>query len=360
MSFSSLDFYLATVVVIFGVDVLSAWGLNLQYGYAGIPNFSFIVFQAAGAYTAAILTLGPMTATSGQTYVAGTHVPFPVALLAAVAAGAALSAVIGVFAMKRMRADYQAAILLILALIVNQFIITDTSLFNGTSGLANVSRPLGSLVNPSTTGWQWAYAALVWAICVVVLFGVQRLSRSSWGRALRAQRDHDAAAAALGCNVVALKMQVFVIGGAIAGLSGGLLVFYLQAFNTASWGYEETLAIFVSILIGGVANNWGVLLGTFLVQIVFVEVPNLLPQFGYIGLVDALEWVVIGLLWMAAIAFRPQGLIPERRVRAERFGLPALRRAPPVAATTAAAAAAPGQHGAHEERLGAAGGASRR
>lgn len=357
MTFSSLDFYLGTVVVIFGVDVLAGWGLNLQYGYAGIPNFSFIVFQAAGAYTAAVLTLGPMTATSGQTYVGGAHVPFPVALLAAMAGGAALSAVIGVFAMKRMRADYQAAILLILALILNQFITTDTSLFNGTSGLANISRPLGSLVNPSTAGWQWAYAGLVWAICVVVLFCVQRLSKSSWGRALRAQRDHDAAAAALGCNVVALKMQVFVIGGAIAGLSGGLLVFYLQAFNTASWGYEETLAIFVSVLIGGVANNWGVILGTFLVQIVFVEVPNLLPQFGYIGLVDALEWIVIGLLWMIAIAFRPQGMIPERRFPAERFGLPALRRARPHATS---APAGPEPEGAPHEPLGAAGGASRR
>lgn len=324
-----MSFYIATVVVIFGVDVLAGWALNLQYGYAGIPNFAFIVFQAAGAYTAAILTLGPMTAASAQTYVAGTHVPFPVALIGAMAGGAALAAVIGVFSMKRMRADYQAAILLILALILNQFVTTDTSLFNGTSGLADISRPLGSLLNPNTTGWQWAYAGLVWAICAVVLFVVQRLSRSSWGRALRAQRDHDAAAAAVGCNVVALKMQVFVIGGAIAGLSGGLLVFYLQAWNTGTWGYEETLAIFVSILVGGVANNWGVILGTFLVQIVFVEVPNLLPQFGYIGLVDALEWIVIGLLWMVAIAFRPQGMVPERRMRAERLGAPLRMRALP-------------------------------
>lgn len=327
MSFSSMDFYLATVVVIFGVDVLGGWALNLQYGYAGIPNFSFIVFQAAGAYTAAILTLGPPTAASAQSYVAGAHVPFPVALLAAMGGGAALSLVVGAFALKRMRIDYQAAILLIVALIVNQFVTTDTSLFNGSNGLANITRPLGSLLKTSSAGWQWAYAGLVWAICAVVLFGVQRLSRSSWGRALRAQRDHDAAAAALGCNVVALKMEVFVVGGAIAGLSGGLLVYYLQAWNTSAWGYEETLAIFVAILVGGVGNNWGVILGTFLVQIVFVEVPNLLPQFGYIGLVDALEWIVIGLLWMIAIAFRPQGMLPERRMRAERLGAPPRNRA---------------------------------
>ncbi len=348
-----MSFYIATVVVIFGIDVLAAWALNLQYGLAGIPNFAFIVFQAAGAYTAAILTLGPMTASSAQTYIGGAHVPFVVGLIASMAGGAALAAVVGAFAMKRMRADYQAAILLILALILNQFVTTDTSLFNGTSGLANITRPLGSLINPNSTGWQWAYAGLVWALCAVVLFVVQRLSRSSWGRALRAQRDHDAAAAALGCNVVALKLQVFVIGGAIAGLSGGLLVFYLQAWNTGTWGYEETLAIFVSILIGGVANNWGVIVGTFLVQIVFVEVPNLLPQFGYIGLVDALEWIVIGLLWMIAIAFRPQGVIPERRVRAARLGAGAPIRAvpgePPSRATSRPVGSAP------QVPLGAAG-----
>ena len=101
----------------------------------------------------------------------------------------------------------------------------------------------------------------------------------------------DDAAAALGCNVVALRMQVFVVGGALAGLSGALLVYYLQAWSPAAWGYEETFAIFVAILVGGVGNNWGVIVGTFLVQIVFVEVPNLLPQFGYLGLVDALESV---------------------------------------------------------------------
>jgi ABC-type branched-subunit amino acid transport system permease subunit len=56
------SFYISTVLVYLGVDIMACWGLNLQYGYTGIVNFSFIIYQAAGAYTAAVLTLGPNTA----------------------------------------------------------------------------------------------------------------------------------------------------------------------------------------------------------------------------------------------------------------------------------------------------------
>lgn len=329
MSLSAFDFYAATVAVLFGVDVLGAWALNLQYGFAGIPNFAFILFQAVGAYVASVLSLGPSTAASGQTYILGARLPFPLPILAAMVAGAALAAVIGVFSLKRMRIDYQAAILLIVSLIVSQVVTSDTTLFNGSLGITNVPRPLASLIDPNSVGYEWAYAGFVWVLCAGVMFVVQRLTKSPWGRALRAQRDHDSAASALGLNIITLRMQVFVIGGAIAGLSGALLVYYLEAWSPAAWGYEETFAIFVSVIVGGVSNNWGAILGTFVVQIVFVEVPTLLPQFGYLGLVNALEWVVIGLLWLVTIAFRPQGLIPERRMRAERMGAPALRRPAP-------------------------------
>jgi len=79
------------------------------------------------------------------------------------------------------------------------------------------------------------------------------------------------------------------------------------------------------VIVGGMGNNWGVIVGTFLVQIVFQEVPSLLPQVGYIGLIDSLEWVIVGLLWLLCLAFRPKGLLPERRYKApQRFRLPVL------------------------------------
>lgn len=316
MNLGAMEFYVATVLVIFGVDLLAAWALNLQFGYAGVPNFAFIVFQAAGAYVASVVTLGPTTPTGYQRYIFGANLPFPVPLIVAAAAGAALAALIGLFSVRRMRVDYQAAILLIVSLIIAQVVTADVPLFNGSLGVTGIQKPLAGFFNVSLKAYEWIFAGFVWALALVVFSLVRRLSRSGWGRALRAQRDHENAAASVGLNGTALRMQVFVIGGAIAGLSGGLLVEYLGAWSPASWGYAETFAIFVSVIVGGVGNNWGVILGTFLVQIVFQEVPQLLPQIGYIGLIDSLEWVIVGVLWLLCLAYRPKGIVPERRLRA--------------------------------------------
>jgi len=318
MNITGIEFYVATVLVVFGIDLLAAWALNLQFGFAGVPNFGFIMFQAAGAYAATLVTLGPRNSLSYQKYVFGANLPFPLPLVVAAVAGGLFAALIGLFSIRRMRVDYQAAILLIVSLIVAQVVTADVPLLNGSLGLTGVPKPLFGIVNVSFRNYEWLYAAWVWALCILVFWIVRFLSRSGWGRALRAQRDHERAAASIGLNSTALRMQVFVIGGAIAGLSGGLLVEYLGAWSPGAWGYAETFAIFVSVIVGGIGNNWGVILGVFLVQIVFQEVPSLLPQVGYIGLIDALEWVVIGLLWLVCIAYRPQGVIPERRLRAGR------------------------------------------
>jgi branched-chain amino acid transport system permease protein len=313
-----VSYYLSTVAIYFGVDLLAAWGLNMQFGWAGIPNFAFIIFQAVGAYVTAVLTLGPDTgANAYQHYVLGMQLPFPLPLLAAAAAGGVLSLVIGIIAMARLRRDYQAAVFLLIALIATQVVSGDVGLVNGSNGLAGVPQPLaGPLSSLSLSQYQWAYAGFVAVVCVATLMFLRRLGRSGWQRALRASRDDEAAASALGLNVAALRLQVFVLGGAIAGLSGGLLVSFITAWSPGGWGYAETFAILTGIILGGVANNWGIFLGTFLVQIVFVEVPSFLPEFGYPGLIDKLEWILIGFMWLTVLLLRPRGIIPERRYKA--------------------------------------------
>ena len=140
-------------------------------------------------------------------------------------------------------------------------------------------------------------------------------------------RDHEDAAATISLNPAGLRMQAFVLGGMIAALSGGLLVEFLAAWSPAAWGYAETFAVFTAIILGGVGNNWGVVLGTLLVQVIFLQVPTFLPEVGYTGLIDALQWVLIGILWLACLAIRPRGLLPERRYRA--VPVPAAAPAPP-------------------------------
>lgn len=310
-------YYIATLVVYFGIDLMSAWSLNLQYGFAGVINFAYIVFQAAGAYVAGAVVLGSDTGQNAyQHYILGASLPFPLPLLAAALAGAALSAVIGLFAVRRIRRDYQAAVMLIVSLILLQLVENDTAIFDGQNGLTGIPHPLESALGLSLAGYDWVYALWVLALCAVLYVIVQGLSRSSWGRSLRAIRDQEDAAASLGLNGTLLRYEVFVIGGAIAGLSGGLLVEFIGAWSPGAWGYAETFVIFTALLVGGVGNNRGMLIGTLIVPIIVLEVPSFLPTVGYPGLIDAIEWMVVGLAWMGFLLFRPRGLLPERRYRA--------------------------------------------
>lgn len=309
------SYYIATLTVYFGVNVLSALSLNLQFGFAGVVNFGYIIFQAVGAYIAAVVVLGPSSAF--QQYVFGARLPFGVALLLATVAGALLSLVIGLFSLRNIRRDYQAAILLIISLIATQVVQGYVPLFNGSNGITGVPRPLSSLPL-SLQQYQWAYAGWVLLVAVCAYAVVTWLSRSPWGRALRAMRDQEDAAAAIGLNVTALRLQVFVIGGALAGLSGGLLVEYIGAWSPDAWGYAETFVIFTALFVGGIGNYRGAVLGVLLVPIIFLELPRFLPQVGYPGLMDSIEWIAIGAVWMLCLYARPQGIVPERRNRAPR------------------------------------------
>lgn len=311
---SAWEFYISTLLVYFAIDVLSALSLNLQFGFGGIINLAFIVFQAAGAYIAASLSLGPDTgANAYQTYLFGMHLPFPLPLIFATLAGAVLALVVGLFGLRRMRKDYQAAVFLIVSLIAWEVVKSDVSLFNGSNGVTGVGKPLGTALPLSTLGYQWVYLVWVVVIAAGVYLLVRWLSISPWGRALRAMRDHEDATVSLGVNTTVLRLQVFVIGGAIAGLSGGLLVEFLGAWSPGAWGYAETFVIFTAMFVGGIRNYKGVILGTLLVPILFLELPRFLPPIGYPGLISSLEWVVIGLLWMTSLLLRPKGIIPEKR-----------------------------------------------
>lgn len=309
-----MEFYISTLAVYFGIDLLSAWSLNLQFGFAGIPNFAYILFQAVGAYTAAILTLGPDSGVNSfQHYVFGASLPYPLPLIFATVAGGLLSLIIGIFSLRRIRRDYQAAVLLIVSLIAIQVVSTVIGFVNGSNGLTGVPKPFAGVLNLSIANYQWAYAVYVGIICVAIYFLLRRLLRSDWGMAIRAVRDHEDAAATIGLSGTGLRMQVFVLGGMIAGLSGGLLVQFINAWSPASWGYAETFGVLTAIIIGGIANNRGAIVGTLLVQILFIQLPSFLPQIGYPGLTAALQWVVIGTVWLVFMALKPKGLIPEVR-----------------------------------------------
>jgi len=294
---------------------MAVWGLNLQFGVAGISNFAFIVFQAAGAYTASALTIGAAPPGSFQTYVWGAHLPFPLPMLAAGVVGGLLSAAVGLIGMRRLRADYQAMVLLVVSLTATYVADNATGLVNGPAGLSLVPKPLSGLLGLSTLGYQWFYVGLTAGICVLVFLLVRRVTGSPLGRAMRAVRDNDDAAAALGKNVFGLRMTAFVVGGVIAGVSGAVFVEFLGAWSPGSWLYPETFVFFTAILVGGTGNNLGVAVGALLVPIGFLESTRFLPNIGHPGFVEALQWMAVGALALVFLWFWPRGVIPERRRR---------------------------------------------
>jgi len=311
---SALQFYISTLLIYAGVDILAAWGLNLQFGVAGLLSFAFIVFQAVGAYTAAVLALGPDTQSGGfQHYVGGFGLPFPIPILAAGAAGGLLSVPIGLVTLRRLRSDYQAVVLLVISIIATIFVTNAVRLFNGAAGLALVPEPLSDQFGVDPLTYQWIYVVYTAVICVIGFFVVQRISHSPLGRAMRAMRDNELAASVLGKNVIQLRLLAFAIGGVMAGISGGILVQFIGTWAPGAWTYAETFVFFAAIIIGGRGNNLGVVVGVLLVPVGFLEATRFLPSIGRVGLTDALSWIVIGLLLLGFLWFRPQGVVPEHK-----------------------------------------------
>jgi branched-chain amino acid transport system permease protein len=313
---SGWQFYATTLLVYLGVDVMAVWGLNLQYGVAGVYNFGFIVFQALGAYIGAILTLGPSSGNGGfQAYILGANLPFPVPILIAGAVTGLLSIPVGMITMRRLRTDYQAMVFLVLSVSATLFVTNDTGLLNGPAGLSLIPQPLANVANPQSLEWQWLYVGITAAFCVIIYLFVHRVTSSPLGRMLRAIRDNDNAAQALGKDVNRMRLWIFVMGNVIAGISGAVLVQFIGAWSPGSWLYVETFVFFTAIIVGGTGNDAGVLLGALLVPVAFNEITRYLPQIGRPGLIDAIQWIVIGLLALIFLWFWPRGVIPERRRR---------------------------------------------
>jgi branched-chain amino acid transport system permease protein len=309
-----MSYYATTLLVYAGVDILACIALNLQFGVSGLVNFGFIVFQAAGAYAAAITSMPPDTADGGvQQYLLGLQLPFPLPWLAGAAAGGLLAVPIGLVVLRRLRSDYQAIALLVISVIANLVVTNARPLVNGAAGLSLVPAPLSDRVDTGTTAYQYLYIGLTAVCCVLVLLLANRIVNSPYGRTLRAMREHELAASALGKNLVLLKMTMFVVGGVIAGLSGAVLVGFIGVWAPATWLYPETIIIFAAIIVGGRGNNLGAILGALLVPVGFEEATRFIPSFGQPGLIPAIQWVAIGLLIIGFLWFRPSGVRPEPR-----------------------------------------------
>ena len=144
-----VTYYLTTILVYAAVDILACLAISLQFGVSGIVNFSFIIFQAAGAYTAGVLSLPSDTENGGfQTYILGLHLTFPLPWIGATLVGALLAIPIGLVALRRLRSDYQAIAMLVLSVIASLVVTNTPAFLDGAAGLSLVPQPLVRQVQP--------------------------------------------------------------------------------------------------------------------------------------------------------------------------------------------------------------------
>jgi branched-chain amino acid transport system permease protein len=310
------SYYLINLLIYAAVDAMACLGLSQQFGVAGVTNFGFIIFQAAGGYTAAILALPADSANGGfQSYLGGWNLPFPLPWIGAAVVGGLIALPFTFLVGRRLRGDFAAVGLLVTAVLLNLLVTNYRPLFNGDAGVSLIPQPLQGEYNPQSSGYQWVLAAVAIVVCAGVYLLVRRITESPYGRSLRAMRDNDTVADSLGKNLLSLRTAMLVTGGAIAGLSGGILVSYITTWSPAAWGYAETVVLFAAVIIGGAGNHRGAIIGAILVPVGFEEITRYIPTSNNLppNLIPSLQWVAIGLLIVVFLWFRPQGILPERK-----------------------------------------------
>ena len=297
--------FFATITAILATAVL---GLNLQWGNAGIFNGGVVAFFGTGGYATVILG-GPDRA--GE--LGGFGLPWPVALLGGVAVAGALAFVVGL-ATTRLRHDYLAIATFGVAIAIEALARNATYLTGGAKGIRGFERPLETVIDDPFV-YSLFFLALVAFVLIAVYVALERLVASPYGRLLRAIREDETAARALGKNPARVRLEAFIIGAAIMGLAGGLYATFYAFISPQDLAPILTFQIWAMLIVGGAGNNLGALLGTLVVWGCWIASGFLLASFAptdvqiYAG---TLQYLLIGIIIVVMLLARPRGLVPER------------------------------------------------
>jgi branched-chain amino acid transport system permease protein len=296
-----VDNYLVAMATFACLYALLALGLNLVWGMAGMINLGLVGFFGFGAYVSALATRRGGT-------------PIVVGVVAALALTAVAGGVMAMVTV-RLRGDYLAIITLGFSEVVRLVASNEIWLTNGTDGISGIPGPWRGRVAPATFNLIFlAVAALAVSVALLVL---QRVRHSPYGRVLRAIRDDAQVAAVAGKHVVRFKVEAFAVSAGILGATGALWGHYTSYIAPDVFVPLITLYVVLALTAGGTGNNWGAIVGAFLV-VFFMEatrfatgwMPGLKPV-----QVAAVRELLIGASLLIVLRYRPAGLLPERLER---------------------------------------------
>jgi len=290
--------YGLNVAVYIGIFAIIAVSLNLEYGFTGLGNFGKAGFFLIGAYAYALV------ATAG--------LPSFLSIIVAASVCAIVGLLISLPALK-LREDYLAIVTLTFAEIIRTIVKSEKWIANGVWGIGvpaaintgNASYNVGIIIN----------LLLVYGCLSLVLLFAEMLTNSPYGRIIRGIREDEDAIDALGKSKSGYKAQVLMTASAIAGIAGALFGQYVGYIEPNMFVPILTFTIWIMVILGGPANNWGVILGAALEQL-FERGTKIIKD--YIALpVDPnnLQYILFGILIILILLYRPAGLLSESKVK---------------------------------------------
>jgi branched-chain amino acid transport system permease protein len=297
-----------------GIFTLLALGLQMNVGYTGIVNFGQVGFSALGGYSLGILVLKA-------------HIAFVPACFLAILITMLIGALIAIPTL-RLRADYFAIATIAGGEIVRYVAQNARGLTGGNLGLlgnngTNFTSPWSDFAQGTVRGWLqdlgWVdpdRGAPLLMLIVIVLIVITALlwlvQRTPWGRVLRAVREDEDAARALGKNTLIYKIQSLAISAGVASIAGIFLALQLAFLTPDAYKPQITFIAYACLVLGGLANYWAVPVGAFVMWLLLDGVQDIdLPISA--DRLSALRFIFVGLLLILLMAFRPQGIFGNRQ-----------------------------------------------
>ena len=336
--------YLVSLAADGGVFVLLAIGLNVVVGFAGLLDLGYAAFFAIGSYTYGMLASQQLISSPIHHAL---HVPFWIALFLGMFIAAGAGALLGAPTL-RLRGDYLAIVTLGFGEIVPRFFRNMRDWTSGVNGISALDVPtLPFWITGPWANTQLAieqnfrfvtFNATAWYVLIIILvvasvLGVNNLYRSRLGRAWMAVREDETAAAAMGVNTVNTKLLAFAIGASFSGFAGAFYGAKLSLVSPDSFGFIVSITILSMVVLGGMGNIPGAMVGALLLYWVLYKFLPDAPQqasalaknLGLDGLntvtpnwpgiaefVSRLKFILFGLILVSIMLLRPQGLLPSR------------------------------------------------
>jgi branched-chain amino acid transport system permease protein len=306
------------VGIIAATYTLLALGLQLNVGFTGIVNFGQAAFMAVGAYTMAILVLD-----AGMSF----WLAMPIAVLVAMLFGV----IVGLPSL-RLRADYFAIATIAMAEVIRVFAQNARELTGGNQGLfcadddptncytnewRDVSESMLGFLDNFITDPEKQLPLLIvaWVAVGIATLMLTYITKTPWGRVLRAIREDEDAARAVGKNTVLFKLQSLAIAGSLGAIAGFILALNLATLHPIDFLPIVTFFAYSVLILGGLASYRGVAIGAILFWAVlegtrFIDLPD--PPFTEVR-IAALRFAITGVLLILLMAFRPQGLLGRKQ-----------------------------------------------